>query len=227
MNANQKGFTMEPYVTPETISSSTNRWLEHISPFNTHTMQLNREKSALLVVDMQQFFLDPASPTFTCGGLAILPNLKRLIHGFRQAGRPVIFSRHVHHPGLLDAGIMGWWWEGMCLEGSSESEIHPEIQPLPGEKVIMKHRYSAFYNTDLETILRVLKVEDLVMSGIMTNMCCESTTRDAYFRDYRVFFLADGTGSINEEMHLASLLNLSFGFAWITTVDEVLAQTCE
>ena len=66
---------MEPYVTPETISASTHRWLEHISPFNTHTMQLNREKSALLVVDMQQFFLDPASPTFTCGGLASLLNL--------------------------------------------------------------------------------------------------------------------------------------------------------
>ena len=215
---------MEPYVTQETISVITKKWLEHIAPFNTHTMRLNREKAVLLVVDMQYFFLDPASPTFTCGGLAILPNLKKVIQVFRQAGRPVIFSRHVHHPDGLDAGIMGWWWEGMCLEGSPESEIHEDISPLPNEKVIFKHRYSAFYNTDLDTILRTLKVEDIVIAGIMTNMCCESTTRDAYYRDYRVFFLADGTGSITEEMHLASLLNLAFGFAWVTDVDTMVEQ---
>lgn len=215
---------MDPYVTQENLSSRTQKWLQDIAPFNTHPLQLNRERSALMVVDMQRFFLDPASPTFTCGGLAILPNLQKLIAAYRLAGRPVIYTRHVHHPHGMDAGIMGWWWEGMCLEGSPESEVHPQIAPLPDEKVIMKHRYSAFYNTDLETILRTLKIEDLVMSGVMTNMCCESTTRDAYYRDYRVFFLADGTGSINEEMHLASLLNVAFGFAWVTTTDEVLAQ---
>lgn len=215
---------MEPYVTKETISAEAGKWLEHIAPFNTHTMHLHRDKSALLVVDMQYFFLDPASPTFTCGGLAILPNLKKVIHAFRQVGRPVIFTRHVHHPDRLDAGIMGWWWEGMCLEGSPESEIHRDISPERNEKVIFKHRYSAFYNTDLETVLRCLQVEDIVIAGIMTNMCCESTARDAYYRDYRVFFLADGTGSITEEMHLATLLNLAFGFAWVTDVDTIMAQ---
>ena len=215
---------MNPYVTQDTISAKSKEWLEKIAPFNTHVMQLNREKSALLVVDMQYFFLDPASPTYTCGGQAIIPNIQKIIRSFRQAGRPVIYSRHVHHPDGLDAGIMGWWWEGMCLEGSPESEIHRDIAPIGNEKVINKHRYSAFYNTDLETILRTLKVEDLVMTGIMTNMCCESTTRDAYFRDYRVFFTADGTGSVTEEMHLASLLNIAFGFAWVTDIDTVLAQ---
>jgi nicotinamidase-related amidase len=119
---------------------------------------------------------------------------------------------------------MGWWWEGKCLEGSPESEIHPGIAPRTNEKVVFKHRYSAFYNTDLETVLRCLKVEDLVISGVMTNMCCESTARDAYYRDYRVFFPADGTGTINEEMHLASLLNLAYGFALVTTTDAIVAQ---
>ncbi|MEM3341954.1 MAG: isochorismatase family cysteine hydrolase [Thermoplasmata archaeon] len=213
---------MAPYVTAENISSKARYWLEKIAAFNTHRMELNLEKAALLVIDMQKFFLDPQSPTFTCGGLAIIPNLKRLIKAFRDANRPVIYTRHVHHPDKIDAGIMGWWWEGMCLEGSPESEIHSEIAPLHGEKEVLKHRYSAFYNTDLETVLRCMKIEDIVISGIMTNMCCESTARDAYFRDYRVFFLADGTGSINEEMHLASLLNLAFGFAYITTTDEIL-----
>ena len=215
---------MEPYVTEDTISAKGEKWLEHIAPFNTHAMQLDREKAALLVIDMQYFFLDPASPSYTCGGPAILPKLQKVIHAFRQANRPVIYTRHVHHPDHLDAGIMAWWWEGMCKEGTPESEIHQDIAPRPNEKVIFKHRYSAFYNTDLETVLRSLKVEELVVAGIMTNMCCESTARDAYFRDYRVFFLADGTGSVTEEMHLASLLNVAFGFAWVTDVDTVTAQ---
>jgi len=215
---------MEPYVTAETLREKTRLWLEKIAPFNSHRMELNRLKAGLLVIDMQKFFLDPGSPTFTCGGLAVLSNVKRLVSAFRGAGRPVIFTRHVHHPAGLDAGIMEWWWEGMCLEGTEESEIHDDIAPLANEKVVTKHRYSAFYNTDLETVLRCMELEDLVVAGIMTNMCCESTARDAFYRDYRVFFLADGTGSINEEMHLATLLNVAFGFAYVTTTDDVIAQ---
>jgi len=215
---------MEPYVTAQSLKSKTHDWLEQIAPFNEHSMKLNLGRSALMVVDMQNFFLDPGSPTYTCGGPAIIGNIKRLIAAFRRANQPIIYTRHVHHPDGLDAGIMGWWWKGMCLEGSPESEVDPAIAPLPGDKVILKHRYSAFYNTDLETVLRTLKVEDIVMTGIMTNMCCESTTRDAYYRDYRVFFMADATGSVNEEMHLSSLLNLAFGFAWVTDTDTLLPQ---
>jgi nicotinamidase-related amidase len=214
---------MNPYyVTPESLAENTSRWLEKVKPFNQHVMLLNHDKSALLVIDMQDFFLDPKSPSFTCGGLAIIPTLQRLIKAFRDLHLPVIYTRHVHHPDNIDSGIMGWWWEGMCLEGSPESEVHHAIAPLPSEKVILKHRYSGFYNTDLETILRCLKIEDLVITGIMTNMCCESTARDAYFRDYRVFFPADGSGSINEDMHLASLLNLAFGFAYVTSADKII-----
>jgi len=213
---------VEPYVTAENIESKAREWLERIRPYNQHEMQLNVAASALIVIDMQRFFLEAASPTFTCGGVAILPTVKRVIDAYRQANRPVIFTQHVHHPGDLDCGIMGWWWRGKCLEGSPESEVHADLAPMSGEKVVSKHRYSAFYNTDLETVLRCLKVEDVVVTGIMTNICCESTARDAYYRDYRVFFLADGTGSINEEMHLASLLNLAFGFAYVITSDAIV-----
>ena len=215
---------MKPYVTAETIASKTEEWLERIRPFNRHRLRLKAAASALLVVDMQKFFLDPASPTFTPGCPSILPSVKRLVAAFRRAGRPVVFTRHVHHPAGLDGGIMDWWWEGKCLEGSEESEVHPALAPAAGEKVVFKHRYSAFYNTDLETVLRCLKVEDLVVAGVMTNLCCESTARDAYFRDFRVFFPADGTGSVSEEMHLASLLNLAFGFAYVTTAEALAAE---
>lgn len=214
---------MESYVTKETLPEKAREWLERIAPFNRHEMRLDAARSALLVIDMQEFFLDPASGAFTCGGPAILPSVKRLVEAFRHAGRPVIFTRHVHHPNGLDMGIMGWWWEDACIEGSPESGVHPELAPLSKEKVILKHRYSAFYNTDLETVLRCLDVKDLVFTGVMTNMCCESTARDAYYRDYRVFFPADGTGAVSEEMHVASLLNLAFGFAHVTTCDAILS----
>ncbi|MDI6808087.1 MAG: isochorismatase family cysteine hydrolase [Candidatus Eisenbacteria bacterium] len=215
---------MDYYVTEGSLREKTNEWLARIKLYNRHRMKIRKGGAALMVIDMQKYFLDPSSPSFICGGLAILPNVKRLIRAFRRAKRPVIYTRHVHHPDRIDAGIMEWWWEGMCVEGTPESEVHEDIFPRRNEKVVLKHRYSAFYNTDLETILRCLKIEDLVISGIMTNMCCESTARDAYYRDLRVFFLADGTGTINEEMHLASLLNLSLGFAYVTTVSDIVRQ---
>ena len=215
---------MEPYVNSRTLSGKTELWLRKIAPYNEHEMRLNAGTSALLVIDMQEFFLDPCSPTFTCGGPAILSTVKEMIDAFRASRRPVIFTKHVHHPGNLDSGIMGWWWKGMCVEGSPESEIHRDIAPLAGEKVVSKHRYSAFYGTDLEIVLRCLKIEDLVISGILTNLCCESTARDAYFRDFRVFIPADGTASINEEMHLASLLNLAFGFAYVAGARSIISD---
>jgi nicotinamidase-related amidase len=98
---------MEPYVRADSIEEKTRGWLKTIEPFNQHPLKLNKERAALLIVDMQKFFLDPASPTFTCGGLGIMPNVKKLIESFRQNHRPVIYTCHVHHPDSIDAGIMG------------------------------------------------------------------------------------------------------------------------
>lgn len=215
---------MESYVTSDTLSAKTQLWLNKIQQFNSHEMPLNPQKSALFVIDMQRFFVDSTSSSYLESGAAVLPNVQQLISAFRKANRPVIYTRHVHHPNDLDSGIMDWWWRGKCIEGSPESEIHPDLTPLPKEKVVFKHRYSAFYNTDLETVLRCLKIEDIVITGVMTNMCCESTTRDAYYRDFRIFFLADGTGTLNEEMHVASLLNIAYGFAFVTTCDSIITQ---
>jgi ureidoacrylate peracid hydrolase len=215
---------VEPYVTAESLETRARAWLEEIRPYNRHVMQLDVAASVLLVIDMQPFFLDPSSPTYTCSGPAIIPRVGALIDAFRRAGRPVVFTRHVHHPDGLDSGIMGGWWEGTCLEGSPESEISPELAPLPGEKVVLKHRYSAFYNTDLETVLRCLKAQDLVVCGVMTNLCCESTARDAYYRDYRVFFPADANGSVTEDLHLAGLAGLAFGFAYVNLSADIVAQ---
>jgi isochorismate hydrolase len=137
---------------------------------------------------------------------------------------PVICTLHVHSPDGSDAGILGWWWQDMIMEGSQECEVDPRIAPRPGDRIITKHRYSAFYNTDLEAVLRGLNVEDIVLSGVMTNLCCESTARDAFYRDFRVFFMADATATDCEEMHMASLLNLAYGFAYVTTADLIMGS---
>ena len=212
----------ECYVTPSSLKIKAEEWKHQIAFYNVHRMKPSLKKSCLLVVDMQNFFLDPQSPTFTPGGLAILPNVGKLIKSFRKKKLPVIYTAHVHKSKELDGGILAWWWEGMILENTKDAEIHPDLVPLPEEKIVYKHRYNAFYNTDLEIVLRCLKVEDLVIAGVMSNLCCESTAREAYFRDYRVFFLMDATGTINEELHLATLKNLAFGFAYVTDTKEIL-----
>jgi ureidoacrylate peracid hydrolase len=206
----------------ETLEQATQRWMKSIQPHRMHRLKLRKSAAALLVVDLQNFFLDPKSPTFTPGGIAILPNVQSLIAAFRRARRPIIYTTHVHKPDGSDAGIMKWWWAGMCREGYPEAGVYASIAPRPEDKIIIKHRYSAFYNTDLETVLRCAKIQDLVISGVMTNLCCESTARDAYYRDYRVFFLADATGAVDEELHVAALMNLAYGFAHVATTAEIL-----
>jgi len=219
---NRSAGKTDRYVSRRNLSAKTRLWLQRIAQFNSHAMHLRTNRSCLLVIDMQRYFVDPAGAAFFPGAQAILGNIRRLIEAFRAATRPVLYTRHVHHPGGFDLGILGKWWSDSILDGSPDSGIYPAIAPLEGEKVIAKHRYSAFYDTDLQTILQGLKIEDLAICGVMTNLCCESTARDAFSRDYRIFFLADATATNNEEMHLASLLNLGYGFAYVTTTAKTI-----
>lgn len=212
------------YVTESNLNQKTKLWEKEIKPYNLHKMKPNLRSTALLVIDMQNFFLNPKSKTFTPGGLAIIPNAAKLIKAFRKNNRPVIYTAHVHKSAEMDGGIMAWWWEGMVIENTDDAKIHQALAPRPEEKVIYKHRYNAFYNTDLEITLRCLKITDLVICGIMTNLCCETTARDAYMHDYRVFFLLDATGTVDEELHLATLKNVAFGFAYVTNTEDMLTR---
>lgn len=215
---------MNPFVTRQNLGEKAKQWLDQIAPFNTHNWELDTAKTALMVIDMQRFFVEPGSPLSLEHGNVIIPTVKKLIEGFRKTGLPVIYTRHVHHPDGSDAGNLGWWWDGMIIDGSPESEITAELAPLPGEKIIFKHRYSSFLGTDLDTVLRGKGIKDIVISGVMTNLCCETTAREAFMRDYRVIFLADATGAATEEMHLATLVNLAFGFARIVLAGDILHE---
>ena len=215
---------MKPYVTRENLTEKTDEWLGKIAHVNPHRWDIRISGSALLVVDMQDYFLDTASSRFSVGGFAVLPNVIRLIRAFRSFGRPVIFTQHQHDGDDLDNDVMQAWWGEVILAGTKEAELCPDIIPDKNEPVIRKKRYSAFFETELETRLIEREITDIVIAGLKTNLCCESTARDAYYRNYRLFVPADATGTGSEEMHLASLLNLAYGFASVVRTDKIIEQ---
>lgn len=209
---------MMRYITPETLDLKTNEWLHKIKPFNKHVWKINPDKAALLVIDCQNYFVSDPLPE----GAPILKNIKKLIASFRKAQRPIIFTRHMHKADGSDLGIIGKWWDENIIEDTYESEIHASLEVKTNDIVIRKNVYSSFINTNLESILKTLRVEDLVITGVMTNLCCETTARDAFCLNYRVFFLADATGTIDEAMHIATLINISFGFAPVVRSADIL-----
>lgn len=185
--------------------------LKEIAPYNVRKAVPAYGKTALLVIDMQEYFRKMATP--------ILGRVKDIISHCRSLNVPVIFTRHVHQP-KEDGGLLAYWWGEVIVEGTEGAPIIKEL--APNEKVITKNRYSAFYKTELEEYLQSLKITDLIICGVMTNLCCETTARDAFVRDYKVFFLADGTCTSNDDLQLASLKNLACGFAHVVSCSEII-----
>ncbi len=188
--------------------------LKQLKPYRERKATLDPEHAGLLVIDMQNFFQGIVRP--------IMKNLVRVIQTCRKENVPIVFTQHGHTEPQADGGILGQWWGEVILHGTTDWEFLPEVKIEPGDRILPKKRYSAFYQTDLERFLQSKGIRDVVISGVMTNLCCETTARDAFMRDYRVFFLIDGTATGKDEHHLATLKNLGFGFAYLTTCDELL-----
>ncbi len=164
-------------------------------------------KAALLVIDMQEHFVSIAE--------TILHQVASVINACRTAGIRVLFTRHGHADSVKDGGRLVPWW-GQAIHCNSPGwQLIASLSPQPGEVVIEKNRYSAFFQTKLDDVLHQWGVEDVIICGLLTNCCCETTARDAFMRDYRVFFLSDATAAVAEELHIASLKNLAYGFAHI------------
>ncbi len=176
-------------------------------------------KSALLVLDMQRYFLDKTSHAYIPSAPAIIPGLLQLIKGYTENGLSVIFTRHVNTP--QDCGMMDKWWKDVITRENPLSEID-EIFDTSGHTVIEKSQYDAFHKTNLEDLLKEKNITQVVITGVMTHLCCETTARSAFMRGFEVFFPVDGTATYNEEFHKASLLNLSHGFADLVLLDELL-----
>src|SRR4051812_7165183 len=118
------------------------------------------------------------------------------------------------------------------VDGTAGVEIYPELMPAPGEHVIKKHRYSGFFGTDLDIILREWGIDTVIISGTTTENCCLATARDALFRNYRVVFLADATATYDypdrgygamsaAQVHHATLVILAASTAHVMSVDEM------
>ncbi len=225
MDVEKKESKKEDYITSESISAKTQEWLEEIAHYakNRGRFEYNPSSSALLVIDMQEFFLNEKSHAFIFASKAIISNVNDLIEAFRRCNLPVIFTRHSYKENE-EPGIMGKWWGDVIRENDPHSKIIHSLAPKEEEVILRKTRYSAFYNTELEDILKRQSIESLVITGVMTHLCCETTAREAFMRDYEVYFVVDGTATQNEELHLSSLKTLSNGFAIPVTTNEILKE---
>jgi isochorismate hydrolase len=188
--------------------------LKELRPYRERKAQINPQHCALLAIDMQNYFQRIAQP--------VLKNILRVMQTCRPPNIPVIFTQHGHTDPDSDGGILGEWWGELIVGGTEDWKFLPEMKIEPNDMTLPKKRYSAFFGTDLDKILRSRGIQDLIISGVMTNLCCETTARDAFMRDYRVFFLIDGTATRRSELHLATLKNLGFGFAYLLTCDELV-----
>lgn len=207
-----------------TLKEKAKHWLKEIAHYNLHQFDLDRQHTALLIIDMQNYFVHESGHAYIAEAQDMIENIQALQKLFRSKKLPVIFTSHSHKSAEYDGGNLTWWWSDYCEEGSFAAEIYEAIKPLPDEKLISKHRYSAFEGTDLEITLQCLGICDLVITGVMTNLCCETTARYAFNKDYHVQFVCDATATAHEDLHLATLKNIAYGFAPVVTTEDVLKQ---
>jgi len=212
----------DAYFRPDSIGKKAQSMLREVEPYRRSHILLNPERSALLILDMQEYFLRPSSHAYIPSAEAVVPKVRSLAEAYAERGLPVVLTRHTNSP--EDAGVMGRWWRELISPDHPLSGIVPELD-IPYGIILDKHQYDAFYGTELEELLKEKGVSQVVVCGVMTHLCCETTARSAFVRGFEVFFPVDGTATYNEAFHRATLLNLSHGFAVPVLVEDVLNLT--
>jgi isochorismate hydrolase len=214
----------ESYFTSENINEKSKKMLHKLNNCRErHKFDFKPNASALLILDMQRYFLDKNSNAYIPSAAAILPNIIKIMNAFLKNNLTVILTRHIDAQN--DNNLMIKWWQNSIKEKDFLSEIIPELNH-PDAIVIRKEQYDAFYHTALLDILEENKISQLIITGVMTHLCCETTARSAFIRGFNVFFPIDGTATYNEDYHSATLLNLNHGFA-IPALCEELYCTLE
>ncbi len=151
------------------------------------------------------------------------------MEGARTLGLPVVFTRYVYRPDYADGGILVRYLAPALgradhlAAGTWDVQIVDELTPRSTDFVVDKNRPSAFYAPEMDAILQELQVDSLVVCGVTTNCCVESTVRDASQRDYKVFVAMDAVAELEEDRHQASLASMRFLFADLVRVDDILA----
>lgn len=188
------------------------------------------ERTALVNLDMQNCFVY-GSPFSAPDGQAVLDRINRVVATCRAAGILVIHASHVLRPDGSNTGVLGdiapLVKQGFIAKGSETAALHSRLVVEPRDILLEKPRFGAFHGTDLELILRSRGIDTLIVTGLATNVCCETTAREATVRDFRVFFLRDGTatfaiGDISAaELQRVTCATLGLLFAQVLTVDEM------
>jgi nicotinamidase-related amidase len=197
--------------------------------FGSDFFKLDKANTALLVIDMQNEFVEKgAHYTAYPTSIDIIPNIDRILSLAREHKMPVIWTQSDHsfpYGGLMLKKYPPIAQEKVLWRNTRSFEIFTNMtQPLANEYRVVKHKYDAFFGTDLDLILRNLKIESLVITGIATDVCCESTARSAFFREYQVAFISDATSTFDPEAHKATLKVINLFFGRVMTTDEVVRE---
>ena len=178
--------------------------------------------TALLVIDMIREFV-----TGRLGGAhaeAVVPCIGGLVEAARRGGSPVVFVTDAHLEGVDREFDV---WGSHAVAGSPGAEVVPELEPLGGDHRLYKRRYSAFYGTGLDALLRELGVEAVVLTGVLTNICIQHTAADAFFRGYRVYVPTDCVNALTPGEQEASLAYMKRMYGVELTDSASLAGTLE
>jgi len=210
----------ERYFTFETIDEKSRAMIDEL-PETRPELMFEPAAAALLVLDMQRYFLEEGSHAWIPSAAPIVERIAALAAAFNRANRPVFFTRHLNTSD--NASMMSEWWCDLISEEDARSRIVDGLAD-DSANIIHKSQYDAFHATDLEERLRSRGVTQVVVTGVMTHLCCETTARSAFMRGFAVFFPVDGTATYNERFHRASLLNLSHGFAVPVLVRDLIAS---
>jgi len=186
--------------------------------------------AALIVVDVQNDFVSPEGSAGKRGddvgaAMAMIPNLTSLIDQARKVGLTVVYIRTTHSDWTDTAS---WIYRtsqksglNTCREGTWGAEFYDGIAPLPSERVVIKHRYSAFINTDLNTVLKARGIESILVCGVATNVCVETTARDGYMYDYYVTMIDDCSAAYDAKLHMNTLENIRRHFGLVASSHQI------
>lgn len=198
--------------------------------------EIDPASSALLVIDMQNDFLEPGAPFEVVMGRAAVPKVNEMIGVARELAMPIVFTRHVHAPDGSDMGMFARIYPPIAertalIDGQRGGELYSDIDRRAGEQVLAKHRYSAFHGTELGARLAQADVRTVIVCGVTTEDCVQATARDAMFLDYEVVVLSDAAGTYDhpdlgvggmtaEQVHDSTLVVLAQSTADVRTVGE-------
>lgn len=194
---------------------------------------LEGPRTALLVIDLQDFFMAPGMPMEVPAARDVVPNVNRLAGAVRDAGGLVVWLRMTASAdaprwGAFFAMRPGWMEEAMAellRPGQPGHRLWADLAVQPEDLVLDKTRFSALIqgSSDLDAELRARGIDTVLVTGTLSNVCCESTARDALMLDYRVAFVSDANAARDELTHSAVLFSLAGVFADVPTTDEVVA----